>query len=111
MLAFGFDGFEEFFCGAVFGVLLGEFAADGRLEDRTFDCFREFAIQILSVTLKFSKLVNERQNLVELGNNAFLLSRRRQRDPNPIEDLITEVCNVCRLSRLLGECTAKKQRS
>jgi hypothetical protein len=44
LLAFGFDGFEEFFCGAVFGVLLGEFAADGGLEDRAFDCFGELAV-------------------------------------------------------------------
>ena len=44
LLAFDFDGFEEFFCGAVFRVLLGEFAADGGLEDRAFDCFGELAV-------------------------------------------------------------------
>lgn len=43
-MAFGFDGFEEFFCGAVFGVLFGEFAADCGLQDRTFDCLCELAV-------------------------------------------------------------------
>jgi len=38
------DLFEEVFSGAVFGVLLGEFAADCGLEDRALDCFGELAV-------------------------------------------------------------------
>ena len=44
LLAFGFDGFEELFCGAVFWALVGEFAADGCLKDRAFDSFGELAV-------------------------------------------------------------------
>lgn len=44
LLAFGFDGFEEFGGGAVFGELLRELAADGGLQDRSFDCFGELAV-------------------------------------------------------------------
>jgi len=42
--AFGSDGFEEFFCGAVVWALVGELAAGGGLKDRAFDCFGELAV-------------------------------------------------------------------
>ena len=54
LLAFVFDGFEEFFCGAVFGVLLGEFATDCCMQDCAFQCSCERAIYRFSLSLSSS---------------------------------------------------------
>jgi hypothetical protein len=42
--AFCLNLFKEFCGGAIFWPLVGEFAADGCLKDRAFDCFGELAV-------------------------------------------------------------------